>query len=206
VLCNAFFRVYFRYRSHNAPRLKGPFVLVANHSSFLDPVFLGAGLRRQLVFMMTDVYYRSPRSRWFYSLFGAIPVAVRGGNRAALRAARETLEQGGVLTIFPEGGLSRDGQPFLGSPGAVALVLGQDVPVVPAAIVGAYDALPVHRKLPRPRRVTVRFGDPIPAEQLADPDANRKQRLTQATERIMRAIAELRGVRAREDELRELRG
>lgn len=180
-------------------------MLVANHSSFIDPLLLGAGLRRRLIFMMTDVYYRSPRTRWFYRFFSAIPVAVRGGNREALRAARQTLDRGKVLMVFPEGGLSRDGLPFLGSPGAVALVLAKDVPVVPAAIVGAFDALPVHRTLPRPRRITVRFGDPIPAAVLADPNASRKERLTQATDRIMRAIAELHGVQAREDELRALR-
>ena len=156
--------------------------------------------------MMTDVYYRSPRSRWFYRFFRAIPVAVRGSNRDALRAARETLDRGEVLTIFPEGGLSRDGLPFLGSPGAVALVLGKDVPVVPAAIVGAFDALPVYRRFPRPRRITVRFGDPIPAAELAgEKGGDRKARLAQATERIMRAIASLHGVQAREDELRSLR-
>ena len=81
VSCNALFRVYFRYQTHNAPRLKGAFVLVANHSSFIDPLLVGLGVRRRLVFMMNDVYYRNPRTRWLYRLCRAIPVALRGGNR-----------------------------------------------------------------------------------------------------------------------------
>lgn len=155
--------------------------------------------------MMNDVYYHNPRTRWLYRLYRAIPVALRGGNREALRAARNALDRGDVLAIFPEGGLSRDGRLCLGSPGAIALVLAKDVPVVPAAIVGAFDALPAHGGFPRPRKIEVRYGDPIPAAEFSAQGASRKEKLAQATETIMRAIAELGGQIAREDELRALR-
>jgi len=199
-------RVYFRYRTYNAPRLKGGFVLVANHSSFIDPLLVGIGVRRRLVFMMNDVFYRNPRTRWLYRLFRAIPVALTGGNRDALRSAREVLDRGEALVIFPEGGLSRDGQLYLGSPGAVALVLAMNVPIVPAAIIGAFEAMPVQGGFPRPRKIVVRYGDPIPASEFSSSGGNRKERLGRATEKIMRAIAELGGQTAREDQLAALRG
>jgi 1-acyl-sn-glycerol-3-phosphate acyltransferase len=206
VTCNALFRVYFRYRAYDSPRLQGPFVLVANHTSQLDPLLLGAGLRRRLCYMMTEVFYRSPRAHRLFRFFRAIPVALRGGNRDAIRAARAELARGAVVAIFPEGGLSRDGVPLLGNPGAVALVLSEGVPVVPAAIIGAHDAVGPHRAFPRPSRITVRYGRPLqPDELMGEAGASRKARLAAATERLMRAIAELGGQTAREDVLRELR-
>ncbi len=205
IFCNVAFRVYFRLRVENRPSLSGPCVLVANHVSHLDPLLLASASTRRCVFMMTEAFYRNPRSEWFYRFFRSIPVALRGGNREAIRAARTALADGEMVTVFPEGGISRDGQLLLGSPGAVALVLSEGVPVVPAAIVGAYEAFPV-AGFPRPVKVTVRFGDPIPADDLTgDAAGPRKERLARATERIMTAIAELSGQRAREDQLRALR-
>lgn len=199
------FKVWFRLRVTNRPRLEGPYVLVANHTSFLDPFLVGAALHRRCVFMMTEVFYRDPRSRWFYRLARAIPVAIRGGNRDAMRAARASLGRGEIITVFPEGGISRDGLLFLGNPGAVALVLSERVPIVPAAIVGAHEAAPIHRSIPRPGRIEVRFGEPIAPEQLDFEGVARKRRLALATEAIMTAIAELGGQQAREPVVRALR-
>jgi len=203
LLCNAVFRPYLRLTVEGQPRLEGPFVVVANHASYLDPVLLGAALRRRCVFMMTDLFYRDPRLQWLYRWFRAIPVAMRGGNREAMRAARAVLERGEVLAMFPEGGISRDGELYLGNPGAVALTLAASVPVVPAAIVGAHEVLGVQHSLPRPRRVIVRFGAPIAASDLAAvAGEGRKVRLARSTERIMTAIADLGGQTTREQAVR----
>ncbi len=112
------------------------------------------------------------------------------------------LQQGRVLGIFPEGGLSRDGLPMLGNPGAVSLVLQENVPIVPVGIVGAHDAFAPGARWPRPRRITIRFGAPIaPAELDALGGGDRRQRLREATTTIMRRIAALTGHLAREDVL-----
>jgi 1-acyl-sn-glycerol-3-phosphate acyltransferase len=201
-----FVRLWFRLRVENRPRLPGAFVLAPNHASFLDPLLVGASLRRRIVFMMTEVIWRSPRLGWFYRWNRAIPVAVRSSNREALRAAREVLRQGRLIGIFPEGGLSRDGGLLLGNPGAVSLVLNEDVPIVPVGIVGADRALPPGAWLPRPRRVVVRFGDAIlPAELHAIAPDDRKARLVAATRLIMERIAALTGTESREAELERLR-
>lgn len=203
----AFFRVFFRLRAENLPALTGPYVLVGNHASLLDPLLVGAASRRRIVFMMTSVIYRSPRFGWFYRLTRCIPLAPIGGNRDALRRAAEALAAGHVLCVFPEGGLSRDGGLLLGSPGAVALVLGENVPVVPFGIVGSHRALPPHRAWPKPTSVTVRFGAPIEAEELrALGSGDRRSRLQEATHRVMREIATLVGQTPREDELRSIVG
>ena len=119
-----------------------------------------------------------------------------------MRAARAVLQQGRVLGIFPEGGLSRDGLPMLGSPGAVSLVLQENVPIVPVGILGAHAAMPPGAAWPRPRRITIRFGAAmLPAEFDAMGGGDRRVRLREATATIMRRIAALTGQTAREDAL-----
>ncbi len=192
-------RLLFRIRVENRPRLDGACVLVANHTSFLDPLLLGAVVPRRIIFLMTVLHHRSPWFGWFYRFSRAIPVAARGGaNREALRVARLVLQRGEVLGVFPEGGIARDGLPMLGSPGAVSLVLAEDVPIVPVHIGGAHRAMPLG-KLPRPTKVTVRFGAPIRvAELTAGAEQDRRARLRVATRRIMDRIAELGGHESRE--------
>jgi 1-acyl-sn-glycerol-3-phosphate acyltransferase len=112
------------------------------------------------------------------------------------------LQQGRVIGVFPEGGLSRDGQPMLGNPGAVSLVLTEGVPIVPVAISGASRAFPPSVKWPRPRRIEVRFGQPIlPAELDTLAAGDRRGRLQAATRLIMDRIAALGGQQSREAQL-----
>jgi len=192
-------RLYFRLRVEGELPAKGAYVLAANHTSFLDPLLLSAAVPRRVVFLMTEVVWRSPTMHWFYRWNQAIPLAVRGGNRDALRAAHSVLQQGRVLGIFPEGGISRDGLPMLGSPGAVSIVQYEGVPIVPVGIVGAHAALPPGGGLPRPRPITVRFGAPITVAELeAEGAGHRRERLAAATRLIMARIAALTGHEPRE--------
>lgn len=201
VLFGALIRAWFRLRIEGPPPV-GPCVLVANHTSFLDPLLLGSAQPSRIVYLMTEVVWRSPALGWFYRWSKAIPLSTRGQNREPLRAARAVLAQGRIVGVFPEAGLSRDGQLMLGSPGAVSLALQAEVPIVPVGIVGASTALPPGAALPRPRRITVRFGAPIPpAELLALGGDDRRQRLRLATTAVMRRLAALTGQVAREDQL-----
>ncbi|HEX6813282.1 MAG TPA: lysophospholipid acyltransferase family protein [Planctomycetota bacterium] len=196
--CHLAMRVWFRLRIEGSPPSRGAYVLAANHVSLMDPLLLGASVRRRVVFLMTEVVWRTPGFRWFYRWNRAIPISVRGGNREALRVARAVLQQGRVLGIFPEGGLSRDGLPMLGNPGAVSLVLTEGIPIVPVAVIGAERALPLGCLLPRPRRITVRFGAPIMPSELDALGKARRGRLQAATRLIMMRIASLSGHESRE--------
>ncbi len=206
LLFHCFARLWFRLRVENLPRLPGAYVLAPNHVSLLDPLLVGAASRRRVIFLMTEVIHRSPWLGWFYRWNRAIPLAARGGNRDRLRAARAVLQQGRVVGIFPEGGISRDGGLLLGNPGAVALVLQEGVAVVPVAVIGADRALPPGAVFPRPVRITIRFGDPIPPAALEAVGSGRKDRLQAATRLIMDRIAGLCGGRSREAELEAWRG
>ena len=188
-------------RVENSPALDGAYIVVGNHTSFLDPLLIGSVCRRRITFLMTVVVFRSAILGWFYRVVRSIPLSLRGpGNRDALRAARAVLKRGEVLGVFPEGGISRDGQMMRGNPGAVALVLAENVPVVPVFLHGAGAILPLGCILPRLfLPVHIRFGDPIAQSALLDGAPNRRRdRLEFATQRIMDAVATLGGEVSRE--------
>ena len=199
-LVGAVLKLYFRVRVVNPPPPGGGYVVVANHASYLDPIVLGAVNPERVAFLINQASARSSLLGWFYRLFRAIPVDLRGSNLATVRTCHAALDAGEVIGVFPEGGITRDGGLLLGNPGAVALVLRKNVAIVPAGLVGVADALPYGSPLPRPRRIEVRYGDPIPPSEL-EFRGNRKERIRCATERIMREIAKLCDLTAREDEL-----
>lgn len=198
-------RICFRWRVEGAPPASGGYVLAANHTSFLDPVILGASVPRRVIYLMTETVWRSAGAGWFYRWNRTIPLSARGGNREALRAARTVLKQQRVVGIFPEGGLSRDGKLMLGSPGAVSLVLNEGLPIVPVGLIGAAEALPSGAILPRFKKVVVRYGRPILPEEIDALGGGRRERLQNATRLIMQRIAELTGQQAREDVLEAAR-
>ena len=106
---------------------------------------------------------------WFSSVLrGAIcrrlvagfPVRRTGGGSEDLRSARELLEAGRTVVVFPEGTRSRTGELAPFHSGAIRLAAAAGVPIVPVAIVGTRDVLPVNGWL-RPHRVEVRVGRPL---------------------------------------------
>jgi 1-acyl-sn-glycerol-3-phosphate acyltransferase len=133
----------FRVRGDAHIPLAGPAVLVCNHVSFVDAILLMAASPRPIRFVMDHRIFRVPVLGWLFRLAKAIPVAPQkedpAAYAAAMAAAAEVLREGDLLGIFPEGGITRDGQlqPFKGG---VAKILAQAstdglaVPVVPMAL------------------------------------------------------------------------
>src|SRR6185503_15250524 len=104
----------------------------ANHASFLDPFILQVTFRRPIVFLVTGAFYDMRRFRWFLRLMSCIPVQEGVANRRAIDQALAVLERGGVIGIFPEGAISRDGKLQPAQGGAAAMVLRARVPLLPA--------------------------------------------------------------------------
>jgi 1-acyl-sn-glycerol-3-phosphate acyltransferase len=149
--------------SERLPRT-GPAVLVSNHASWLDPPILALALTRKPAFLAMEELWRMPCVRLVMRAWGlAIPVHRGTVDATALRRGLRALKDGALLIVFPEGGISPDGQlrPF--HRGAALLAARAQVPLVPIAIIGTGEALPLGRVIPRPRPVSVRIGTPIPA-------------------------------------------
>lgn len=122
---------------------RGAAILVCNHVSFVDAVLLMAASPRPIRFIMDHRIFKVPVLGWLFRLAKAIPVAPRAQDPqaydAAFEAAARVLADGDLLCIFPEGGITRDGQ-LQAFKGGIMKILeiararGQEVPVVPMAL------------------------------------------------------------------------
>jgi 1-acyl-sn-glycerol-3-phosphate acyltransferase len=177
-------------RSDRVPATGGV-IVVANHRSFMDSIFLATVLDRPVTFLAKAEYWDDRRTAWLFQATGQIPVR-RGspaGARSALDAATEVLRAGGVIGLYPEGTRSRDGQLHAGNLGAARLALATGAPIVPVGLIGTDAVQAPGQRLPRlGRRVDMRFGEPI----LTLRDGSRAQ-LVDLTHRVMSEIGSLCG-------------
>jgi 1-acyl-sn-glycerol-3-phosphate acyltransferase len=187
-------RVLFRVRTEGTQRVprKGPVILASNHQSFIDSVFLPLVVRRRVTFVAKSEYFETWKTAWFFRAVGMIPLK-RGGGPAsarALAAAREVLDAGGVLGIYPEGTRSFDGRLYKGHTGVARLSMQCQAPVVPVAQIGTREVQPIGAMWPKFfRPVRIKIGEPMRWKGAADDTGT----LRKFTDEIMVAIAALSG-------------
>ena len=148
-------------REH-VPR-EGAALIAANHQSVLDiPLIAKAAHHRHVVFVARATLTQSKVLAFVLRKCRAILIDRDKGDRAALRAMVEVLEAGGIIVIFPEGTRTEDGS--LGHPKKGALLAARQakVPIIPCALDGSYKAWPRKRRFPRPGRIQITFGEPVP--------------------------------------------
>ena len=158
--------VGIRVRVEGAEHLKSlqSGVYAANHLSALDIPVLYSSLPGQFRIMAKRELFRYPFLGWYLRRSGQIPISY-GDAHASLKSlnrAGDALRKGMPLMVFPEGGRSPGGelQPFMG--GAFFVAIRAQVPVVPMAIVGTYELLPINSFHILPGEVTLVIGEPIP--------------------------------------------
>jgi 1-acyl-sn-glycerol-3-phosphate acyltransferase len=139
----------------------GPGVIVANHPSALDPLFLAVALPERVVFVAAAEFLRWPLVGWAMRAYGCIPVRRGEVDAAAVRAALVALAGGLKVGVFPEGQVSPSPAPVRRGAGLIAARAG--VSLVPVAVIGSGRVFPLGARLPRPHRVVVRIGPPMPA-------------------------------------------
>lgn len=171
------FRAWLGFRwvgAHNVPK-SGPFLVVANHQSYLDPPAVAIAVApRQVDFVARSGLFDQPGLGPLIASLHSIPLRQDTSDAAAMKEILRRLEQGRPVLMFPEGSRSYDGamQPF--KRGAAVVLKRSGCPVLPVGLDGLRDAWPRGKK---PRLTGVRaagaIGRPIPhAELLADgPDA-----------------------------------
>ncbi|MCX7927901.1 MAG: 1-acyl-sn-glycerol-3-phosphate acyltransferase [Candidatus Omnitrophica bacterium] len=152
-----FFKLYSRLRIEGRENLpsKTNFIIVANHTSFLDPLVMMAATRKMIYCIAMRDIYKFAWMRWFLKAVKTIP------SGSASAKAITLLEQNKNVGLFPEGGVSRDGLLREFRRGAALLAYKTGRPVVPCAILGTYQALPFGKVIPKPSSITVRIGKPI---------------------------------------------
>ncbi len=142
----------------------GGVLLVSNHLSHLDVFVLGLPLPRPLNYVARSTLFFPPLGAMIRSV-GAFPIQREGMGASGLKETLRRIRIGGVVTLFPEGTRSPDGELGLLKPGVGILAARARVPILPAAVAGTFEAWPRTRGFPRPHPVCVHYGPPIPPEE-----------------------------------------
>jgi len=160
---------------------KGPAVVVCNHVSFIDPIILGGSVVRPMRFVMYYKIFKMPFLSFIFRTAKAIPIASKAEDEDLMNAAFEKVDAelaaGNIVCIFPEGGLTTDGEVQRFRPGIEKIIARRPVPVIPVALGGLWGSWFSRRqqggirKIPGRlfARVPIFFGDPVaPTEVTAE--------------------------------------
>jgi len=168
---------------------EGPVIVASNHVSFADPLIIGGIIRRPVNFVMYYKIFQIPVLNFIFRTGKAIPIASRAEHpeilEQAYRSIHQVLDSGDVLGIFPEGGITCDGniQPF--KSGIDKIISEKPVAVVPIALCHLWGSLfsrrdPLLKRRPYKlwAKIELRIGTPIPAQEVT------AARLQQEVERL----------------------
>lgn len=145
---------------------RGPYIVAANHVSWLDPPAIEFALEIPIRYMAKREVFGVPLVGGFLRALGNFPVRRGESDRRALDTALRVLEAGQPLGFFPEGTRSRDGRLRRGKPGIAFLARRSGAPVVPVAIRGTQTL----RARPPWTGIVVRVGEPLTAADLGGGD------------------------------------
>jgi len=147
---------------------EGPVILASNHLSFIDSIFLPLVVDRPVVFLAKSEYFTGKglkgwATKMFFQATGQLPIDRSGGkaSEASLNTGLRVLREGRVLGIYPEGTRSPDGKLYRGRTGVARMVLEAGVPVVPVAMIGTEEVMPIGTRIPKVRRIGIVFGAPL---------------------------------------------
>lgn len=181
----------------------GPVLVIANHTSNLDPLLVGLAVPRWVRFLSKEEIFHWPVVGELARLFRVIPINRDKTDHRALRTSFEVLKNGGVLCLFPEGTRARSGQLQRGQPGAALIAARTGATILPLGIVGGRESL-LGKPVPLlGRKISVRIGKPFRLPAVAG-KLDREMAQALADEMMMK-IAELlpperRGVYSSEKE------
>jgi 1-acyl-sn-glycerol-3-phosphate acyltransferase len=176
--CQVFFTAMFRGRVFGIRRVPrtGGVLLVCNHQSYLDPIFATLALPRECHYMARDTLFKNPLFKRLIDSVNAFPIKRGTADIGAIKETLRRLKAGQLVATFPEGTRTRDGSIGPMHPGMILLARKARVPIVPAVVIGAFQAWPRQATLPRPHGVVVAYGEPLAHETmtgLPDDDCTR---------------------------------
>lgn len=158
VLSVILLRLFFRLKIEGVENLpkKNNFIVVANHLSFMDPLVVAAAVPKRIYCIAARELYAIPHLSWLLKRLAALPTG------SSSKEAIDLLMSDKVVGLFPEGGISRDGNLREFRRGAALLAHKTGRPIVPCAIKGTFEALPLKSRLPKWfAPVKIRIGKPI---------------------------------------------
>lgn len=187
---------------------KGGVIIAVNHQSYLDPTLVGMAMLRHLTFVSKKENFDLPIVGPLIDLGGAYPIDRAAGGAAVLGFFNNLLKEGRAVAVFPEGTIPGEEQLersdveaatglLKGKTGVIRMALKAHVPIVPLGISGSGKALcpeavpkGLETPLPRPTKITLRFGQPIDLSHLYETPITRDI-LRSETDKLMGIISAL---------------
>ena len=160
-------KIYFRFKAKGMENLpESPFIIAPNHQSYIDGLFVSSVISRKI---MKNTYFYAKKkhvNNWFLKALAkrnnVIVMDINKDLKGSIQKMAEVLKKKKNLIIFPEGTRSKTGE--IGEFKKTFAILSKElnVPIVPVAIDGAYDALASGSKFPKPfTKVKVDFLKPV---------------------------------------------
>ena len=195
ILCRTLGVVLFgiRYRFAEPLPRQGGLLVLSSHQSLLDPLILGLVCERRLSSLARASLFRWGPFAAVIRALDAVPIDREASTVAAMKTVIKKLRDGGALVIYPEGTRTRDGSLGEVKSGFALVAKRAGVPIVPAAIVGAWECWPRTRPFPLPGRIRVEFGAVMSPEEIAAMDD--KTLVAEVSRRMTALDAEARRVR-----------
>ena len=163
-------------------------VFACNHTSYMDTPVIFASLPVQFRILAKKELWPIPFIGWYLDRSGQLPIDTANprASLASLGTAARALRAGMPLFVFPEGARTPDGElgPFLS--GAAYLAIRAQVPVIPMAVSGVYDLLPMHARHLYPTELTLNVGEPIETAGMT------LRQVDELNERVRSAVSALR--------------
>ena len=178
-------KILYEDKSVQGRRIRGSAIVISNHTSVFDyAVFLFVFIGRTLRYQMAEVLFEKKLLGWYLKALGGIRVERNQYDFSFLARSEAILHAGGVVGIFPESRLAREGEerPLPFKPSAAYLALLADVPVIPVYTNGRYF---------QKKRAVVLIGTPMDLKEYTDPKAEDKEKIETATEALRDRILAL---------------
>lgn len=177
------FRVKY-YGVENIPETGG-LIAAGNHRTSWDPIFMAVGIKKRQVFYMAKAeFFKYPIIKQIFNGLGAYPVRRGRGDRSALDAAIDVVKKEQIMGIFPEGTRNKDGEDMKPQTGVALIAAASGGDVMPVSIY-------CEGKVRIFKKITVRFGKPIPNADICPSTVLTSQERKYAARYIMERIVEM---------------
>ncbi len=142
LFCELLSRIFYKFSSNGEVKIEGAYIIIANHVSFIDWMFIAASVKRGPSFVMWYVFFKMPIINIFFKGAKAIPIAGYKEDRKvmlqAFESVDEKLKENCPIAYFPEGVITRDGKMDSFKAGLEKIIEKNNVKIIPIHLSGLW--------------------------------------------------------------------